>query len=55
MAADVKQEALYNTIGALNIITDSAIIVLAIAMMWNVHVLAWKRLVVIVTFSARFL
>lgn len=51
----MKQEALYNTIGVLNIITDTAIIVLATGMMWNVHVLAWKRLVVIVTFSMRFL
>lgn len=55
MTADVKQEALYNTVGALNIITDAGIIALATGMMWNVHVLAWKRLAVIVTFSMRIL
>ncbi|MCJ1464414.1 hypothetical protein MMC07_003027 [Pseudocyphellaria aurata] len=49
----LNQMALYDTIGAFNILTDTAIIVLAVGMMWKVHVNARSRLIVIITFSMR--
>lgn len=52
---DMKKAALYGSIGAFNILTDTAIISLSVSMMWKVHVLVWKRLVVITAFSIRFL
>ena len=52
---DMKKAVLYDIIGAFNILTDTAIISLSIRTMWKVHVLVWKRLVVITAFSIRFL
>ena len=51
----MKKAALYDTIGAFNIVTDTAIISLSISMIWKVHVHAWKQLVVVTSFSIRLL
>lgn len=55
ISIDGKQTALYDTIGAFNILTDTAIISLSACMMWKVHVLVWKRFIVVATFGLRFL
>lgn len=49
------KESLYDTIGIFNILTDAAIFLLSISMMWDVHVHTRKRFVVITSFSTRLL
>lgn len=50
----LAQEALYDAIGAVNIITDAAIVAISILMMWNVHVSSSKRINICLTFIVRF-
>lgn len=52
---NLMKESLYDTIGVFNILTDAAIFLLSICMMWDVHVHTRKRFVVVTSFSMRLL
>lgn len=55
ISINLMKESLYDTIGVFNILTDAAIFLLSICMMWDVHVHTRKRFVVVTSFSMRLL